>query len=41
MASSKALASQPLPAFVVERMKLWDELKAQAEAAAAGAFYAS
>lgn len=35
MASAKDLASQPLPAFVVDRMKLWDELKAEAEQKAA------
>lgn len=36
MASKQAKAEAPLPAFVVERMKLWDELKAEADSAAAG-----
>lgn len=36
MASAKQLAGQPLPDFVVERMKLWDEYKALAEKDAAG-----
>lgn len=35
MASAKEVASAPLPAFVVERMKLWDELRAAAQEAAA------
>ena len=38
MASAKEVASAPLPAFVVERMKLWDELRAAAQEAAAGTF---
>lgn len=36
MASSKGQADKPLPQFVVDRIKIWDELKAEADKAAAG-----
>lgn len=36
MAAPKGQADQALPQFVVERIKVWDELKAEADKAAAG-----
>lgn len=37
MASAKSLAAKPLPQFVADRIKVWDELKAKADEASAGA----
>lgn len=36
MAAPKGKAELPLPQFVVDRIKVWDELKAEADKAAAG-----
>lgn len=35
MASAKSLAAKPLPQFVADRIKVWDELKAKADEASA------